>query len=55
MNQTLQEKEALKDTLQTLTSTLKLLYQCNEGTDSDIEEAISIGEDLIRKLEEECS
>tara|TARA_R110000824_G_scaffold30187_3_gene99684 strand:+ start:1238 stop:1387 length:150 start_codon:yes stop_codon:yes gene_type:complete len=37
------DRDDTQDTIQILTSTLKLLHDCNEGTDEEIEEAIEMG------------
>jgi hypothetical protein len=44
------QKDNTKDTIQILTSTLKLLHDCNEGTDDEIEEAIEMGMKWLEEI-----
>ena len=46
------QKDNTKDTIQILTSTLKLLHDCNEGTDDEIEEAIEMGMKWLKQIKE---
>ena len=46
------QKDNTKDTIQILTSTLKLLHDCNEGTDEDIEEAIEMGRKWLKQIKD---
>jgi len=43
-------RDDTQDTIQILTSTLKLLHECNEGTDDEIEEAIEMGMKWLEEI-----
>jgi len=43
-------RDDTQDTIQILTSTLKLLHECNEGTDDEIEEAIEMGMKWLKEI-----
>ena len=44
------DRDDTQDTVQILTSALKLLHECNEGTDDEIEEAIEMGMKWLEQM-----
>ena len=46
------QKDNTEDIIQILTSTLKLLHDCNEGTDDEIEEAIETGMKWLKQIKD---
>jgi hypothetical protein len=46
------DKDDTQDTVQILTSALKLLHECGEGTDDEIEEAIEMGMKWLEQIKD---